>query len=84
MGDHEEIYPIAALLKRSLALSATEGFRSFKSADLIFGCIAKIEDAWVITLDRNFQAISDQVKIIELNESRSEPHYRCHFPMIGD
>ena len=81
MGDNEVLYPI----DEKLVLAAndflrTPGFDKLRGADLIFACIAKLESAWLVTLDRHFEAVADQITVIDLNDSREQPRYRQRFP----
>lgn len=82
-GENEMLYPIdKQLIDKSIEIARGPGFDHLYGADLIFGCIAKIEDAWLITLDKNFKRIKEHVKVIDLNDSRISAKYREHFPMI--
>ena len=56
-----------------------DGFRELRGADLIFACIAYLESAFLVTLDNGYQAVSDSIRVINLNESRESPQYRLLF-----
>lgn len=74
------IYPLdEQLIHRSAALVEQEGFSKLRGADLVFACIAHLEDAYLITLDGHFDAVADTVKVINLNASRAAPEYRQMF-----
>jgi predicted nucleic acid-binding protein len=82
MGDNEILYPIdQKLLYASSEIVASEGFEKLRGADLIFACIAKIEEACLITLDNHFDNVADKITVINLNDSREEPRYRRRFPL---
>jgi hypothetical protein len=53
-----------------------EGFCSLRGADLIFACIAKLENAYLVTLDNHFDSVSTDIVVINLNASRDGPIYR--------
>ncbi len=68
------------LILKSHDLHAKQGFDQLKGADLVFACIAYIEDAYLVTLDKQLgRSISRHVKIIDLNDSRDLPEYRQLF-----
>ncbi len=74
------IYPVDLdLIKRSLKLTDQPGFSMLQGADLIFACIAHLEDAYLVTLDNHFEAVSKIVKVINLNSSRENANYREQF-----
>jgi len=76
------IYPVDdSLIQRTAHLTSQDGFVQLRGADLVFACIAQIEDAYLVTLDKGFRAVSDYVKVIDLNASRSSPEYRKMFDM---
>jgi predicted nucleic acid-binding protein len=82
IGENEIIYAIdEPFIKRSAPLLRLEGFDRLRGADLIFACIAKLEDAMLITLDKGFERVANQIKVINLNESRESPKYRDAFPL---
>ena len=83
MGDNEILYPVDENFVYATAdIVASEGFNKLRGADLIFACIAKIEKAWLVTLDNNFDQVADQITVINLNDSRDRPRYRNCFPMM--
>jgi hypothetical protein len=74
------VYPVdQALIHRCADLFDKPGFSSLRGGDLIFACIAHIEDAYLVTLDRGFSAVASQIRVIDLNESRDMPKYRDLF-----
>ena len=80
MNEQALIYPIdVALIQKSAPLVELEGFNKLHGADLVYACIAHIEGAFLVTMDNHFQAVADQVQVINLNESRSTPRYREPF-----
>ena len=77
MNEQALIYPIdVALIHKSAPLVELDGFNRLHGADLVYACIAHIEGAFLVTMDNHFQAVADQVQVINLNESRSTPKYR--------
>lgn len=80
MDDNAVLYPIdQALISKSAELVEKEEFMGLRGADLIFACIAYIEDAYLVTLDNHFKAVASVVKVVNLNDSRGAPNYRCLF-----
>lgn len=76
MDDHAVIYPIDRdLIVRCRQLVTREGFSMLRGADLIFACIAYLESAYLVTLDTGFNAVSDHINVLDLNESRHAPQY---------
>ena len=81
MGGNEIVYDIdRAFIERTAPLVRMEGFNRLWGADLIFACIAKLEGAMLVTLDNDFKHVANQIKVINLNESRDSPLYRAEFP----
>lgn len=80
VNENAIVYPIdQGLIRRCAPLVATSGFATLRGADLIFACIAHIEDAFLVTLDNHFEAVSGAVRVINLNDSRQSPDYRRRF-----
>ncbi|HCE2205938.1 TPA: hypothetical protein NGT29_003262 [Vibrio parahaemolyticus] len=68
------------LIRKANQLFTLDGFDKLYGADLVFACIAKIEDAHLVTMDRKLAMhVSKHVKVIDLNESKSSPVYRALF-----
>ncbi|EIU6822990.1 hypothetical protein HJ202_24390 [Vibrio parahaemolyticus] len=68
------------LIRKANQLFTLDGFDKLYGADLVFACIAKIEDAYLVTMDRKLAMhVSKHVKVIDLNESKSSPVYRALF-----
>ncbi len=68
------------LISRSAELVSKPGFDKLCGADLVFACIAFVESAYLVTLDKSFaKNISQFVEVIDLNESRAKPLYREKF-----
>jgi len=77
VNEHSMVYPIdRKLITQSAALVDRLGFSALHGADLVYACIAYIEDAYLVTLDRHFDSVASEVKVINLNGSREHPHYR--------
>ncbi len=81
MNDNSILYNIDQdLITKCNDLFAKDGFCQLRGADLIFACIAFVENAYLVTLDKHFEkSVSGQVKVIDLNESRESANYRCLF-----
>ena len=79
LGDHEVLYPIGRKLISATHKLRTSPFDQLRGADLIFACIAKHEDACLVTLDSHFLTLRGQVTVIDLNDSRDMPRYRESF-----
>ncbi len=81
MDDHSILYDVdEKLIQNSYEVHAREGFDKLRGADLVFACIAYLEDAYLVTLDKHFtKYVSTYIKIIDLNDSRSSPKYRSLF-----
>lgn len=68
------------LISKSHKLFDKEGFSKLRGADLVFACIAHVEDAYLVTLDKQFDKdIAKYIKVIDLNSSRESPNYRSLF-----
>ena len=80
VSDESVVYPInQELIYRCKKLFDAPGFSSLRGADLIFACIAKLEDAYLVTLDKGFSAVASEIRVLDLNESREAPRYRSLF-----
>ena len=74
------VYPIDQdLIYRCASLFDRVGFSSLRGADLIFACIAHVEDAYLVTLDKGFAVVAAEVRVIDLNGSRDTANYRDLF-----
>jgi predicted nucleic acid-binding protein len=77
LGDTEELYPIDEQLIRDCAPRCSEaGFSDLRGGDLLVALIAARENAILVTLDRDFQAVASLIEVWDLNDSREEPRYR--------
>jgi predicted nucleic acid-binding protein len=64
------------LIAKSIELFTTDGFDMLYGADLIFACIAYIEDAYLVTMDRKLaNHVSKHIKVIDLNLSKDSAQY---------
>lgn len=80
VGENSIVYPIdQELIYRCESLFDKPGFAALRGADLIFACIAHLEDAYLVTLDKGFSAVATQVRVVDLNTSRESPEYRSLF-----
>ena len=80
VDENSIVYPIdRTLIGKCAALVERPGFSNLHGADLIYACIAHMESAFLVTLDKHFDAVASDVKVINLNESRDRPAYRDLF-----
>ena len=81
MDDHSVLYGVdKELISKSNDFFAKTGFEKLRGADLVFACIAQVEDAYLVTLDKQFSKdVSEYIKVLDLNDSRDAPNYRRHF-----
>ena len=80
VSENSIIYTIDQdLIHRCSHLFDNPGFSELRGADLIFACIAYLEDAYLITLDKGFKAVASQIRVIDLNGSRDSANYRNLF-----
>ena len=71
LNDNSMVYPIdLELIQRCGKLLDAPGFSSLRGADLIFACIAKLEDAYLVTLDKGFAVAASEIRVLDLNSSR--------------
>lgn len=78
MDENAILYDVdQTLIERSYVLHAKPGFDKLRGSDLVFACIAAIEGAYLITLDKAFQKhLAGVINVIDLNESISSAKYR--------
>lgn len=78
MNEHSVLYNVdSAFIEKSHELYAEPGFTFLQGADLVFACIAAVEDAWLVTMDKAFAThVGDRIRVLNLNASRDEPQYR--------
>lgn len=81
MDENSKLYDVdQSLISKSYDLFAKPGFDRLQGADLVFACIAFIENAYLVTLDKAFRKhLSEQLRIIDLTESRDTSNYRRLF-----
>ena len=81
MDENPMLYDVdQSLISKSYDLFAKPGFDQLRGADLVFACIASIENAYLVTLDKAFRKhLSMQLRIIDLTESMSTSNYRRVF-----
>ena len=64
------------LVQKTAEIVREDGFRNLRGADLIFACIAHIEDAYLVTMDNHFDRVSEKIRVLNLNGSKNEANYR--------
>lgn len=81
LDENSVVYPIdEALIHESLKLFARPGFNHLRGADLIFACIASLEEAYLVTLDKGLtKHMSKHLRVIDLNDSLHSAEYRQIF-----
>ncbi len=68
------------LIHKSIELFARPGFDHLRGADLVFACIAFLENAYLVTLDKGVvRYMAGHMKVIDLNESMDSANYRRQF-----
>ncbi len=61
---------------KSNDLFPRKGFDMLRGADLVFACIAFIESAYLVTLDKGFKKhVSEDIKVIDLNDRFEDSDY---------
>jgi len=81
MDENAILYDVdEALIQKSYELHSRPGFDKLRGADLVFACIAAIEDAYLLTLDKAFRKhVDGAIRVIDLNDSLHSPNYRRLF-----
>ena len=81
MGENAILYDVnQELISNCVDLFTLDGFDKLQGADLVFACIAHIEDAYLITMDKKLALhASKQIKVVDLNESIESANYRYLF-----
>ncbi|NQU03883.1 MAG: PIN domain-containing protein [Syntrophaceae bacterium] len=81
MDDHSVLYDVdKELILKSNDLFAKTGFEKLRGSDLVFACIAQVEGAYLVTLDKQFSKdVLEYIKVLDLNDSRGAPNYRRQF-----
>ena len=80
VDENAVVYPVdRELIGRCGALVAQPEFSKLHGADLIYACIAHIEDAYLVTLDKHFDVVASVIKVLNLNASKDSPNYRRVF-----
>jgi len=78
MDENSILYDVdRELVSKTNELFTLDGFDKLYGADLVFACIAHIEDAYLVTKDKKLALhASNHVKVIDLNESKEHAKYR--------
>jgi predicted nucleic acid-binding protein len=81
LHENSRIYDVdEELVRRSSELFALPGFSDLRGADLVFACVAHVEDATLVTTDAAFKKhVGYCVDVLDLAESLTEPSYRDRF-----
>jgi predicted nucleic acid-binding protein len=80
IGDYERIYPIdQELIQKSAPFLELSGFDKLRGADLIFACIAKVENAMLVTLDNHFLNVAAQIEVLNLSGTSGRSGYQQMF-----
>ena len=81
LNEHSRLREIdESLVRSTYEVMAESGFDRLRGADLVFACIAYIEKATLVTLDKSFAMyVGDRIDVLDLNESRDSPIYQEHF-----
>ena len=85
LDEHAFVYSIDHdLVSKTNDLVEREGFSLLKGADLVFACIAHLEDAYLVTKDGDFDKVKSHLRVIDLRLSLHEPAYREQLGMTLD
>ncbi|WP_297807341.1 hypothetical protein [uncultured Methylophaga sp.] len=78
---HAQLYAVDRdLVSKSYEFFTIDGFDKLYGADLVFACIAHIENAYLVTKDSKLALhASKHVRVIDLNESLESANYRDLF-----
>ena len=81
LDENASIYDVdESFISKSAGLPEKEGFNKLRGADLVFACIASVEGAYLVTLDKQFEKdVSQHIGVIDLNGSLESPNYRKIF-----
>ena len=81
MGDNAILYDVnQELISNCVNLFTLDGFDKLHGADLVFACIAYLEEAYLVTMDRKLALhASKQIQVVDLNESIDSANYRYLF-----
>ena len=81
MDENSILYNVdETLISRSYDLFTKPGFDQLRGADLVFACIAWLEKAYLVTMDKAFNKhLGSQLQIIDLGDSLDSPNYRRLF-----
>lgn len=80
LNDNSIMYDIDVnFVSKCKDIVASPGFDKLNGADLIFACIAYLEKAYLVTLDKHFMVVSSKINLINLSESLDSPNYRKLF-----
>lgn len=83
LNEYATVYPIDSdLIIKANCLLASEGFSRLRGADLVFACIAHLEDAYLVTKDGDFDKVKPHLKVIDLRQSLHEANYREQLGML--
>jgi hypothetical protein len=78
MNEHSVLYNIdSGFIEKSHKFFAEPGFSNLHGADLVFACIAAVENAWLVTMDKAFAThVGRHIRVLDLNQSREDARYR--------
>jgi predicted nucleic acid-binding protein len=76
-----ELYTITKeTIKKAANLNIFDKFNNLKGADLIYACIAKIENIPLVTNDKHFQKVQNEIEVIWIGDDYSLE--QIHFKFI--
>jgi len=81
IDENAVVYDIdEALISKSYELFTRPGFDQLRGADLVFACIAWLEKAYLVTMDKAFSKhLSSEIQVIDLTDSLKTANYRRLF-----
>lgn len=79
--DNSMMYPIdEPLVSRCYELFVRPGYDRLTGADLVFACIANLENAYLVTRDKKIvEHMNEHLRVIDLNASMDSANYRRLF-----
>jgi len=81
LDENSTLYDVdQELISKSHELFILDGFSKLQGADLVFACIAYVEDAYLVTMDKKLALHASQhIKVVDLNDSKESANYRGIF-----
>ena len=77
MDENAIVYPLDQdFISKSNEICVRKGFDMLRGADLVYACVAYLENAYLITLDKSFKKyVAEDIKVIDLNDRFENSEY---------